>query len=161
MLQSSSFKGYTILETVVYIGILAVIAVLALGAILSIYQSFAKTQIERKLALSGDVALETMIKELRAATTISPASVFGANPGALQLGSKRFFLSGNTLQIKDGAGSPENLTASDVTVSNLIFYKTASANSEIIKIEMALQAGSGKFLKTKNFYGSAVMRGAY
>ncbi|QQG42782.1 MAG: type II secretion system protein [Candidatus Giovannonibacteria bacterium] len=154
-------RGYTILETVVYIGILAVIAVLALGAILSVYQSFAKTQIERKLALSGDVALETMVKELRAATTTSPAGVFGASPGALQLGPKRFFISGSTLQVKDGAGSLENLTASDVTVSALIFYKTASTNSEIVKIEMALQAGSGIFSKTKNFYGSAVLRGNY
>lgn len=153
--------GYAILETVVYVGILAVIAVLALGAILSVYQSFAKTQIERKLALSGDVAMETMLKELRSATTTSPASVFGANPGVLQLGPKRFSVAGGALQVKDGAGSPVNLTASDVTVSSLIFYKTASANSEMIKIEMALQAGSGKFLKTKNFYGSAVLRGNY
>lgn len=154
-------QGYTILETVVYVGILAVIAVLALGAILSVYQSFAQTQIERKLALSGDIAMDTIIKELRAATTTSPASVFGANPGALQLGPKKIFTSGNTLQIKDGADSPENLTASDVTVTSLIFYKTASPNSEVVKIELSLQAGGGKFLKTKNFYGSAVLRGNY
>lgn len=154
-------RGYTILETVVYIGILAVVAVLALGAILSVYQNFAKTQVERKLASSGEVAMETMVKELRAATTTSPASAFGANPGALQLGPKRFSLSSGILQIKDGAQNPVNLTASDVAVQSLIFYKTGSDHSEIVKIEMELRAGSGKFLKTKNFYGGAVLRENY
>lgn len=140
-------NGYTLLETVVYIAILAVIAVMALGSIFSIYRALGQTLVERKLILNGDVALETMIREIRAASSVDPSSVLGTHPGTLKVGSKTF--------------SPSNFTTSDVSVTNLIFYATSTANSAIVKIELSLQAGSGVFQKTKNFYGSAVMRGAY
>ena len=139
--------GYTLLETVVYIAILALIAVMALGSIFSIYRALSQTLVERKLTLNGDIALETMIREIRAASSVDPSSVLGTNPGTLKIGSKTF--------------SPSNFTTSDVGVTNLIFYASSTANSAIVKIELSLQAGGGVFQKTKNFYGSAVMRGAY
>lgn len=155
-------KGYTLLETVVYVSILAVIVVLALGSILSIYQAYGKIKVERKLTQNADVALERMIRAIRAATTTDAgASVFGLNPGALKIGNTTFAISANTLQVKEGGAAFQNLTTSDVKVNNLIFYRETSLESEIIKIEMALEAGSGLFKKNKNFYGSAVMRGIY
>src|SRR3989344_3109229 len=140
-------RGYTLLEIVVYVSILAVVAVLVVGSILSIYQAFAKTRVERRLALNGDVALETIIRDVRAAESFDAGiSVFGTNPGVLQINI---------------GGPTENLTSSDVSVTNLIFYATSTDNSKMIRVEFTLEAGSGKFQKTKNFYGSAVMRGAY
>ena len=154
-------KGYTLLETVVYVGILAVIAVLALGSILSVYRAFGKTKVERRLALNGDVAIERMVRGIRGATSTDvAASVFGANPGILKIGGTKFSLLGSVLQVAESGGAPQDLT-SDANVSNLVFYRTVSANSEIIKIEMTLQAGTGIFQKSKNFYGAAVLRGAY
>ncbi|KKT29538.1 hypothetical protein A3G55_01390 [Candidatus Giovannonibacteria bacterium RIFCSPLOWO2_12_FULL_44_25] len=158
-------RGYTLLEIVVYVSILAVVAVLVVGSILSIYQAFAKTRVERRLALNGDVALETIIRDVRAAESFDAGiSVFGTNPGVLQINiggsTEKFSLSDVVLQIQKG-GPAENLTSSDVSVTNLIFYATSTDNSKMIRVEFTLEAGSGKFQKTKNFYGSAVMRGAY
>ena len=71
-------RGYTLLETVVYVSILAVIVVLSLGSILSVYQAYGKIKVERKLAQNADVALERMVREIRAATTTDAGvSVFG------------------------------------------------------------------------------------
>jgi len=149
------------LETVIYVGILAVIAVLALGSILSVYKAFGKTKIERKLALNGDIAVERMVRSVRSATsTDTSVSVFGIHPGILKIGGTKFSLLGSVLQVTENGEAPQDLT-SDVNVSSLVFYRTVSANSEIIKIELALQAGTGIFQKSKNFYGSAVLRGAY
>ncbi|OGF58167.1 hypothetical protein A3B05_00175 [Candidatus Giovannonibacteria bacterium RIFCSPLOWO2_01_FULL_43_160] len=154
-------RGYTLLETVIYVGILAVIAVLALGSILSVYKAFGKTKIERKLALNGDIAVERMVRSVRSATsTDTSVSVFGIHPGILKIGGTKFSLLGSVLQVTENGEAPQDLT-SDVNVSSLVFYRTVSANSEIIKIELALQAGTGIFQKSKNFYGSAVLRGAY
>lgn len=159
-------RGYTLLEIVIYAAILAVIAILVVGSVLSIYQAFAKTRVERKLVLNGDIALETMIRGIRSATSSDTAvSVFGSSPGILQINAdnstEKFSLSGTTLQIKRGASAAENLTSSDVSVTSLIFYATSTANSKMITVRISLQAGSGVFQKTKNFYGSAVMRGSY
>ena len=149
------------METVIYVGILAVIAVLALGSILSVYKAFGKTKIERKLALNGDIAVERMVRSVRSATsTDTSVSVFGIHPGILKIGETKFSLLGSVLQVTENGEAPQDLT-SDVNVSSLVFYRTVSANSEIIKIELALQAGTGIFQKSKNFYGSAVLRGAY
>ncbi|KKS96740.1 MAG: hypothetical protein UV75_C0002G0139 [Candidatus Giovannonibacteria bacterium GW2011_GWA1_43_15] len=149
------------METVIYVGILAVIAVLALGSILSVYKAFGKTKIERKLALNGDIAVERMVRSVRSATsTDTSVSVFGIHPGILKIGGTKFSLLGSVLQVTENGEAPQDLT-SDVNVSSLVFYRTVSANSEIIKIELALQAGTGIFQKSKNFYGSAVLRGAY
>ena len=143
-------RGYTLLETVIYVSILAVIAVLALGSILSIYQAYGKIKVER------------MVREIRAATTTDiGVSVFGSSPGILKIGNVKFSLSASTLQVEEGQGSPAPLTASDVKINSLIFYRETASESEIIKIEMALEAGSGLFKKNRNFFGSAVMRGIY
>src|SRR3989344_8102781 len=153
-------RGYTLLETVIYVSILAVIAVLALGSILSVYQAYGKVKVERKLTGNADVALERMVREIRAATTTDAGvSVFGSNPGTLKIGNVKFSLSADTLNIDEGQGSAAPLTVSDVKVTRLIFYRETDSESEIIKIEIALEAGSGLFKKSRNFYGSAVMRG--
>ncbi|MDP3934714.1 MAG: type II secretion system protein [Candidatus Giovannonibacteria bacterium] len=153
-------RGYTLLETVIYVSILAVIAVLALGSILSVYKAFGKTKVERRLALNGDVAMERMLRDIRSATSTDIAvSAFKTNPGILKIGWTKFSLLGSVLRVTE-SGQAADLT-SDINVTNLMFYRTVSANSEIIKIEMTLQAGTGIFQKSKNFYGSAVLRGIY
>lgn len=140
--------------------ILAVIAVMALGSILSVYKAFGKTKVERMLALNGDVAMERMLRDIRSATSTDvAASVFKTSPGILKIGGTKFSLAGTVLQVTQN-GQAADLT-SDINVTNLMFYRSVSANSEIIKIEMTLQAGTGIFQKSKNFYGSAVLRGIY
>ena len=164
MFQVSKFKtrGYTLLETVVYVSILAVVIVLVIGSILSVYQAFGKTRVERKLVLNGDVAMERIVREIRSATSTNVgASTLGSHPGILKFGSKKFSLSGDILTVEYSPSPAEDLTSSDVEVTNLIFYREASTNSEIIKAELTLEAGSGIFKKSRTFYGSAVMRGAY
>ena len=146
------------MEALVYMAILAVVSAVVVESVLFIYKAFGRTRIERRLNLNGDIAIETMIREIRASSNTDPgSSLFGANPGVLKVGAKTFSVSGASALQEDGAD-----ITSDVSVNNLIFYRQATSTlSEIIKIELTLSAGEGQFLKTKNFYGSAVLRGAY
>lgn len=154
--------GYTMLETVVYVSILGVIVMIALGSILTMYRAFGKTKIERKIATNGEVALERIVREIRAATSTKATSVFQTHPGVLALSTgKTFTLSGGIVQVQEGAAQAQNLTSSDVSITNLVFYKTVSANSTMIKAEMTVESGTGIFLKSRKFYGGAVMRGSY
>ena len=155
-------RGYTLLETVIYVSMLATIAVLVLGSILTVYRAYGKTKIERKIATNGEVAMERMVREIRSATSTKATSVFKTHPGALALSTgETFFLSGGIVQSREGSGPAQNLTSSDVSVTNLIFYETVSANSTLIKIEMTVRSGEGIFQKNRTFYGSAVMRASY
>jgi type II secretory pathway pseudopilin PulG len=155
-------RGYTLLEIVVYIAILAIIVVLSLGSILSTYNAFGRIKIERKLVTNGEVAMERLVREIRAATSTKPSSVFSVHPGNLVLNTgESFALSDGILQIQEGAGPAQNLTSSDVSITKLIFYATSTAVSKMINIEITIEGGVGKLLRNKTFYGGAVMRGAY
>lgn len=155
-------NGYTLLETVVYVSILAVIAVLALESIVTMYRAYGKTKVERKIATNGEVAIERMVREIRSATSTKTNSVFKTHPGTLALSTDETFTFNNgILQVQEGAGSADNLTSDDVSISNLIFYASTSPNSTLIKIEMTVEAGAGILLKSRKFYGSAVMRRSY
>ena len=157
-------RGYSLLEVVIYIAILAVVSVVVIESVLSVYKAFGRLRVDRRINLNGDTAIETMVREIRSATTTDlSVSVFGFSPGILKVGGRTFSLAGadGLLQAQDSSGPAQDIT-SDVDVTSLFFYReTNVAPSEIIKIELTLSAGDGSFNKTKNFYGSAVLRGKY
>ncbi len=157
--------GYSLVEVIVYVALLASLSIFVVGSVLSIYKAFAKTRIDRALSLNGTVAMETMIRETRQAISIDgAASVFGASPGTLSFGAKKFFLSGGSVKVQQGTNPAEDLT-SGVTATNLIFYRDTAASSEVtsevVKIELTLEAGEGIFYRRVTMLGSAVIRGAY
>lgn len=154
-----NFHGYTILETLIYISILVVILVFVLNAVLSLYRAFASSRIERKLSLNGDVAIETIIRDIRATSTASVP-----NFTTLQLGVETLSLVETKLQKSIGA-TVQDVTTSDVRVTSLAFYLEATSTPfgdvELVTTRMTLEAGSGDFVRQKNFFGSAVTRGSY
>jgi len=157
--------GYSLVEVIVYVSLLASLSVFVIGSVLSIYKAFAKTRIDRAISQNGTVAMETMIRETRQAISIDgAASTFGANPGTLALGAKKFSLSGGAVKVQDGTNPAQDLT-SGVTATSLIFYRDTVASSEvssdIVKIELTLEGGEGAFFRRITFFGSAVVRGAY
>ncbi len=150
------------LEVVVYLALLGLIGVATISSMLSVYNAYGRTRVERKLNLNGDIAIETMVRGIREATSTDiGASTFGVSPGVLKMGEKTFSINGasDALQVDDGFGA--QAITSDASVTSLIFYRDATTTSEIIKIELALSAGRGSFNKTKNFFGGAVLRGKY
>ncbi|MDP2668567.1 MAG: prepilin-type N-terminal cleavage/methylation domain-containing protein [bacterium] len=155
-------QGFSLIEVVVYLALIAVVGVVIVESVFTVYKSYARLRVERRVMLNGDAAMETIIRSVREATsTDSAGSVFGTNPGILSAGGKIFSVnsSNGALQIDDGSGNADITT--DASITNLVFYRQATTTSEIIKIEMTLSAGQGSFNKTRNFFGSAVLRGKY
>src|SRR3989344_4016883 len=94
--------GYTLIETVIYVALIGVMAVFVVSSVIYMFRAFASVRVERNISMSGDVAMEAMVREIRAATSTDLAvSVFNAHPGVLQIDQKKFFLSGAVLQLKD------------------------------------------------------------
>ena|SRR3989338_3033214 len=156
-------KGYTIFELVVYIALLALMLAVTSSSALSVYRFFGVTRIERQIALEGDTAMEVMIRDIRnAASTDVAASTFALHPGVLVVGDVRFFLSGTTLRRSAGVEPVQDLTAKTRAANLLFYYATSQSNgAEIITIRMTLEAGNGFFERSRNFFGSAVLRGSY
>ena len=159
-------SGFSLLQVLIYVSLLAMISLLVIGSILSVYRALLKTKIEKKIITNGDIAIETMARSIRDASSVDVAgSTFGANPGVLKLNSRKFYLSTSTLEVQDGIKPAQDLTSSDAKVTSLVFYRdfssASSTLSDIIKIEITVESGDGQFLKSKKFYNSAVLRGEY
>ena len=166
-------RGVTLIELVVYLGILALIGVVAVQLVLSISFNAAEVQSERKIISNGEVAMESLLREIRQAYDLeTAASVFGTDPSTLVLKTftsplsqditaRSFFLSGESLARQDTGSPAEFITSSDVKVTEFIVWQNANVASTLITVKIRVEAGAGRFKEDKNFYGSAVLRAKY
>ncbi|MCK9352030.1 MAG: hypothetical protein WCT49_03655 [Candidatus Paceibacterota bacterium] len=165
-------KGYTLLETVVYVGVLSV-AILAIFAILfSITRSFTEARIYNEVEISGSTAMERMVREIRTAASVDEGnSILDIDPGQLALNTTdeagtaktiQFYFDDttNTINLDDNGTDKGSLTGSGVEITNLVFRRSDTPKSSIIKIEMTVRSKRKTTLSAK-FYDSAVMRGGY
>ena len=154
--------GYSLLETVIYIGLIGVMLAISTSAIISMYRTFGILRAERSVSLNGDIAMETMIRDIRTATSTDISiSVFRQDPGVLRVGTTTFSLTGAALQRQIDSGPAQTITGDDARVTSLVFYRDTSSESDMISVRMTISSGNGFFARQKQYYGSAVLRGSY
>lgn len=164
-------RGYTILELIVYVSIVAVIAVFSVQAMFSITRTFAEVKSYGDIRESAVTALERMIKEIRFAASIDySGTVLGVNPGRLKLNTSdevgnlktfEFYVSDNSLNLIDNGLDKGTITGGNIFLTNLVFNQSTTSKGMLVKIEMTLQDTRDINPRSANFYGSAVLRGAY
>lgn len=164
-------SGFSLIETLVYIFIMTLLLSALSGALLSLTASYSALRSGEAVGEAALVSLEQMTREVRGANgVLGEASALGSSPGRLTLNywdeldnasTTEFYLNGSTLWMKRDGVSVGPLSSTAVRVSNLTFRLVSGANSKAVKIEMALESGSGANYKSRKFYGTAVMRGSY
>lgn len=171
----SRSAGYSLIELVVYVAVLAVFASLVGGIVLTLGNVWGTARANRVLGRAGADALERITRELRFARAIRPAqSAFNASPGVLSLETFtgptsqatttiRFSVSGNQLVVSEGGGPDVALTPGTVRVDSFTVWEVSpSARASTTRVELILTAGAGtKFQKTATFSATGVLRGSY
>ena len=168
-LASTNYRGFSLVEVIVYVAILVVVSTIAVGTLLLIQSSLAEIRVTRSLSSAASLSMERMTRVIRdASATNFGASTFNSSPGVLSIsGSEtppeahRFFVQGFQLIYEHGVSPPVSITPSNVLVTSLIFRSTTTPNSEGVRIELTLETSSGRATTSQKFYGSAVLRGAY
>lgn len=157
----------------VYLGILTLLVIGTVRLILSVSFNAAEIKSERSVTSNGELAMETLAREVRLAYDVATSSsIFGTSPGTLVLKTfvstssvatttRSFFLSGARLARQDGAGPVELLTSKDTTISTLTFWHLSTTTSSLITVKISLEAGQGRFKEAQVFYDSAVLRDKY
>jgi len=164
-------RGISLIEMVVYIGLLVLLLVAVLTIVVSIFGSYDDVQNKNKAVTSGEAAMERMSRDIRNAASVSGAgSVFDANPGDLRINTTdsagnpmliEFLVQDGALAVKENSGSPSVLTDPTVTVQNLLFSSISTSNSHAIRIVLTLQAGVSPHIASSTFYDTVVLRGSY
>jgi len=163
-------RGFTLVELLIYMSILAVVTILVVSTIVITMRAFGRMKVARVVDDSAKSAIERMVNEIRYAS--STAGTFNTHPGSLTLSTTdrtsglpttiEFSYNSGALRIKEGAGSYQNLTPTNAEVTNLVFRSiTASTTSKAIKIEMTIKAQNGTYEKVSNFYDTVILRQSY
>ena len=159
-------RGYSVMEAVVYIAILALISVFTINTILVTAKAFAAQRNLRNVHVSLETALERIAREVRFADNVNTASsVFGVSPGVLVLSSIdpttsspqtiTFTLTQNIITIQKNSGTPAPLTSPRVNVTNLLFRHIVAHGTTSQAVKVELEADS------KKFYDTIILRRSY
>lgn len=167
-------SGTSLAEAMVYVAILIVIFAGIVRGVFMLSSSYRNVKTYRAIESSAVTSMDRMIREIRNATSVNTAqTAYGISSGSLALNSLnasgtassvRFFVSTSTsrLFLEENGVNVGPLTPSSVIVSNLTFRSFATSTSAAVKIEMTIaSASSSSVYFSKNFYGTAVLRGSY
>ncbi len=161
-------KGFTLIEVIIYTAILAIIFILVVNSLSIVIKAFNQGRVTIKINNSAETAMERMAREIRFAYGIDASSALDHLVlNTYVLGTEipttaEFYIDSGKLMVKEGISPADQLTSSDLNVTNLVFSQiSASSVSKAIKIEMTIQGSSGNYQKTEDFYNTAILRGSY
>lgn len=165
--------GISLLETVIYLGILAIVSVFVINTLLLMFSTYNDTKVKKRIALEGAGVMERLVREIRLANSVDDGgSTLGTNSSHLKLNTvaswtdgtattKEIYIQGSNLVFKEGVGSPIDITSSKTSVSVFRLDKITTARSEALKIELVISAPASSGQINSSFYNSVILRGGY
>lgn len=159
--------GYSLVEVIIYVSILAVIYFLIVDTLLSFNTSYKNIVALRVVDSSAVNFLERATRDIKGANTVDIAnSTFGGNSGVLTIVSSysgvstttKFYLDSGVIKMDINGTYYGPLTLSSAAVSSLTFTKIDSDISNLIKIDVVISGNSGNVSKTKNYHTTSIMK---
>lgn len=162
-------RGFTLVETLLYMAILGTILT-ALFSFASVsYQARIKSQTVAEVEQQGNQIMDIILQSIRSASLINTPTA--QNSGAslsinTYSGSTTptvFDISGGNLRITEGVNTPINLTGGRVTISGLTFTNTSELNAPgSVRVQFNLKynnnSTANEYDYNETFYGTASLR---
>lgn len=168
-MKTSAGKGFTLVELLLYVGMLAML-LLVMSLFLSvIFQTHIKSQTIAEVEQQGVQVMQVITQVIRNADSINSPAI-GVSAASLSVSTYApannptlFDLSGGTLRITQDAGQAVPLTNDRVAISSLSFQNLSRTGTPgIIRIQFivsSVNAGSrNEYDFQKTFIGSASLR---
>lgn len=145
-------KGFTLLESVIYIGLLIITTGLVINFALNLITSYGKIQASKDAMNNAQNVLDAIVREIRNASKVyTPTSAFTPTDlGQLSLETSLnlpegetstfadFYVDNNKLYLKKEGQTSLALTSDRVKVKNLVFTHLTSSNTEAVKIQLTV-----------------------
>lgn len=144
-------RGFTLIETIIYIAIIGGVLVALTSFVLTISGSRNKSYSEQEINANARLALNIVSQKIKSASGINVgASTFNAHPGVLSLSMTSstlnptvIALNGNRLIITQGIGASQFITSPRVAITNLVFTNlTGDSNHGNIGIDIGFSFAS-------------------
>lgn len=161
-------RGVSLLETVVYVAILASLSLVVVNTLLSLSLSFSGIRLSKEIHSSAVTALGRITSEIKKAKSIDQTkSVWNTNPSVLALATTDdsgnqttvlFSVINGALHITKGGLDIGALTAADVAVSNFTVGFIDTGRSNAATVTLGLTGIRGKITISDTFRTAAVTR---
>lgn len=157
-------KGFNLVETVIYVGLFAIVSVVVLSSISISSKIYRTARVNNLITQSGNTAMERITRSIRSANSVTANSVLGSALGVLELlnndGSVvKIYLSNGSVMMNENGVLSGNLTNQNLSVPSLFFYKITTPNGVAIKTELLISyTGTGVVEK---FQTTTVLRNSY
>lgn len=147
-------KAFTLLETVVYFGIIVILIPLIVILLIWTMDINIRSQTSRDLEAEGLRVLQLMVGTIRNGDSVL-APGFGSSSSTLIIDSTTYTLDNNRIKISEGGNPLVAITSDNVMVTNLLFQNVSKFNTpEAITVRFKIKNKN----QEKNFYVSAALR---
>ncbi len=156
-----SAKGFSLVEMVVYIALLALLVIAVVKSLVFMTSSYADIRVTKSIVSSAETLLNRFTYEVKRATTLSGA--FGTTTGSLTLNQGAtttiFSLDSSLRAVISVNGTTAYLTGSEVKVTNFTFNQLqATTTSKGVTLQLTLTNSSGRTVKSENFEATSLTR---
>ena len=170
MFRQRNKRGVSLIETLVYVAILAIILTFVMSGVLSLFKVSERVRSSRLINQTASVALERMVRDIRDAVSIDiSGSILDIHPGSLTMLtvgggganiSVKYALSGDKL-VRILGTDEEIMTPNNVVISQLVFKHITTTNSEAVKIKMLIEDEDQEIGETREYSIIVVLRNSY
>lgn len=165
-------NGFSLVEIVIYFGLLAVVSVLVIGNIFALFKNYSTVRANQEIEYNAVNILDKLTRDARDAAFINASdSSFSVAQGAVSLNiasstdstsstTAKFYLSGGKIKYMKNGVDFGNLSTNSVTVQNFKIYYITGTSTEAIKVELNLEVTPHLNPTTisKNFYTTILLR---
>jgi len=167
-LPRTNSAGFTLMELVIYLGIVSFVTVLLAASMSNLLGGRGKTQSQQRVSESIQFLSDRITDDIRQATSISVPATSGAQGSTLTMlvanASVTYTLTGTTVTRQSGVASAEAITPSDVAVTALNFQRLENTNTPLsytsvsiitnVTMTNSTSDGSSAYSKSKTFSAS-------
>ncbi len=158
-------SGFTLVESLVYIGLFVLISTGAIMTLLSLQQLFSQYQVKQSLFVASTNIMERVLVEVREAEDIfTTQSIFNDSQGGIVLqgesGTLEFRVEDNQLLLTED-GNTSVLHADNVAVDEFWIWHYEASQSQLVRFMIRITASVGNYSETIELNGGAVARGLY
>lgn len=140
MIHNSFKKGFSLLEMLVYIAVLAVATLIVVGVFISINQGRARTEAVAEVNSNIRFTMEKINQDLKSASSVSVPATAGATSTSLTIeisGTEIVYCVSSGYLRRQSAGAcgdfSETITSDTVVVDNMVFERIENSNPVIQK----------------------------
>lgn len=157
-------KGYTLLETIFYIALFAILTMAVMSSLITMTKGFKETSLQTDLVQSS-LMIERISRDIKQANSINSIGTTD-----LKLNTKdesgnsktiRFLLSGSNIQLYENDILIGNLNTPNILVTGLTFTEITTPVAKAVKTVLSVKSTKDMNNRIKNFYSTVVLRGDY